>query len=385
MNEIERLVRTEIMNLCSSLDEIKQLKTRFIADGIRVLAPYCKEEAIDLFNYINNENNERIDNISYLLLAAKSIGNTNKNVEKLINKLKEKELCGAWGREIWINALTLRALGVFGISYPQLKENIMLERRANGSWFDKIWVTSYAVIALYYNNVEWEEIKKSVKFLKSHIYDGHWEEKSDPHISSIFVTSITLEALLLLGEGYREKYIREAVNWCTEELTKTNDIKDKILLLIPLVYISTGQAIEESHYEIPNTAKQLFGEMISEVKSEIQRAIDPIQYISLQLKSKYTKENFLQLLESFKIVLRIRDMCEREIKKEDLLNQLESLRNYSKGNNNIVTFIDNFSKLIMSTQFEYVDEAWRTRAQKLGEILYEQWIAEFLQKESRQD
>ena len=39
----------------------------------------------------------------------------------------------------------------------------------------------------------------------------------------------------------------------------------------------------------------------------------------------------------------------------------------------------------MSTQFEYVDEAWRTRAQKLGEILYEQWIAEFLQKESRQD
>jgi len=385
MNEIEILVRTESEKLCYRLDEIKQLKTKFIADAIRVLAPYHKEEAIDLFNYINNESNERVDNLSYLLLAAKSLGYTNKdkNVKRLINKLKEKELCGMWGREIWINALILRALGAFGISYPQLKENILLERRANGSWFDKIWVTSYAIIALYYNNTSWEEMEKSVQFLKNNLCKDHWEEKGDRGVSSIFVTSLALETLLLIGEGYEEPHLKQIISWCVKEILKTNDLGNKTQLLVPLSYISEGLASRESHYAAPYISKQLFGEIIAEIKSEIQKAVDPIQYVSLQLQSKkYTKEYILQLLESFKIVLRIREMCDKGLKKEDILNQLTALKSYSKGNKNIMTFIDNFSKLIMSTQFEYIDEIWKIRLKKLGEILYEQWIAEFLQKES---
>jgi hypothetical protein len=189
---------------------------------------------------------DQIPDLCNLLIAAKALGKKREEMQQLINQVESKKICDSWSSDIWVNSLVLRTLGLYGISYPEYQNMLLKHRHSNGSWFDKIWVTSYSLMALYYCNAPPQEIKHTADFLKNHLNEIYWKEFNDLQVSSCFTTSLALESLLLIGEGYEGEEIEKAITWCIQIIQETNDLKDLTLALIPLIYIESGGASKKT-------------------------------------------------------------------------------------------------------------------------------------------
>jgi hypothetical protein len=245
-------VSNGVNKLSNSIDEIKQSRLSIITDAIRVIAPYNREIAEDLYTNICHYQFDQIPDLCNILMAAKALGKKRQDMQEQITQLESKRICDNWSSEIWLNSLVLRTLGVYGISYPEYQNMLLKHRHSNGSWFDKIWVTSYSLMALYYCNASPQEIKYTVDFLKNHLNETYWKEFNDPKVSPIFTTSLALESLLLIGEGYEEEDIRKSITWCTKIISETNNLKNIILAMIPLAYIESGGASKKTSFRNPH-------------------------------------------------------------------------------------------------------------------------------------
>lgn len=244
---IKENIHQAINRIIEGKNQLKQERMLAITDAIRTLAPYHKEFAQQLFAEINESNIKgNLVNLSYYVLAAKSLGYSKKNMNPYLETIESKKLGGEWSSDIWVNALVLRALGVYGISYPNCADSIIKHRLTNGSWYDKIWVSSFALIALYYSKADEEDMKKTLSYLKNHIVQNHWKEYNDQRVSNLFSSSLALESILLVGEGYEEPKIADVVNWFLNKINETDDIADIARLLVPLVFIDQGRASKKT-------------------------------------------------------------------------------------------------------------------------------------------
>jgi len=180
------------------------------------------------------------------VLAAKSLGYSLKQMKPYVEKIEKKQISGEWSTDIWVNALVLRAIGSFGISYPKYADGLIKHRLINGSWFNKIWVSSFSLMALYYCKAEEDDIKQALSYIKNHIKNNHWKEYNDQRVKETFSTSLALESVLLVGEGYEEPEIRDVVSWCATQIVETEKISDVARVLVPLVFIDTGHAAKKT-------------------------------------------------------------------------------------------------------------------------------------------
>lgn len=250
---IQNTIQKGVKRLIDDKEALKESRMLHISDAIRVISPYKKQVAQELFTSLDETNIAgNVVNLSYYILAAKSLGYSLKKMNEYIDTIEKKRIGGEWSSDIWVNALVLRSLGSYGISYPKYTEGLLKHRLVNGSWFNKIWVSSFSLMALYYCKTEEEEIKKTVSYLKNHINQNHWKEYNDQRVTELFSSSLALESVLLIGEGYEEPEIKNVVKWCVEKINETENISDVARLLVPLVYIDTGQATKKTTLHASN-------------------------------------------------------------------------------------------------------------------------------------
>jgi hypothetical protein len=244
---IQKSIHQAIKKLIEEKHCLKKARMLEITDAIRAIAPYQKDVAIELFDGLNESNiSGNVVNLSYYVLAAKSLGYSSKKMKPYLETIENKKMGGEWSSEIWVNALALRALGAYGISYPKYVDGLVKHQLNNGSWFDKIWVSSFALMALYYSKAEEDSIKKTLSYLKNHIKNDHWKEYNHQGVTEVFSSSLALESVLLVGEGYEEPGIQDVVNWCVTQVNESSKVGDIARLLVPLVFIDTGRASKKT-------------------------------------------------------------------------------------------------------------------------------------------
>lgn len=266
---IQESIHQGIKRLIEEKESLKQARMLEVTDAIRVLTCYQKDVSQELFDSIDESNiSSNVVNLSYYVLAAKSLGYQSKRMEPYIETIENKRIGGEWSSEIWVNALVLRALGVYGISYPKYAEGLIKHRLTDGSWFNKIWVSSFALMALYYSKAEEDEIKKTLSYLRNHINNNHWKEYNDQRVTEIFSSSLALESMLLVGEGYEEPEIKDVVSWCITKINETENITDIARLLVPLVYIDTGRAAKKT--TIHTSSPVVFRETKVNIGTQVQ-------------------------------------------------------------------------------------------------------------------
>jgi len=250
---IQDTIQKGVKRLIDEKEALKESRMLHISDAIRDIAPYNKPIAEELFTSLDEANIAgNVVNLSYYILAAKSLGYSSKQMNAYIDTIEKKRIGGEWSSDIWVNALVLRSLGTYGISYPKYADGLLKHRLVNGSWFNKIWVSSFSIMALYYCNADENEIKKTLSYLKNHINQNHWKEYNDQRVTELFSSSLALESVLLIGEGYEEPEIKDVVSWCVEKINETESISDVARLLVPLLYIDTGQAAKKTTLHTSN-------------------------------------------------------------------------------------------------------------------------------------
>jgi len=244
---IQNSIQQGIKRLIEEKNSLKQSRMLHLSDAIRVIAPYEKAVALELFDSIDETNiSNNVVDLSYYMLAAKSLGHSLQQMNKYVEKMGKKQIGGEWSMDIWVNALVLRSLGSYGISYPKYADGLIRHRLIDGSWFNKIWVSSFSLMALYYCKAEEDDIKQTLLYLKNFINNNHWKEYNDPRVTEVFSTSLALESILLVGEGYEEPEIRDVVSWCATQIIETKKLSDVARLLVPLVFIDTGHAAKKT-------------------------------------------------------------------------------------------------------------------------------------------
>lgn len=187
--------------------------------------------------------------LAHLLIAAKDLGYNERDMREYIDILEQERHRGLWGNDVWLNSLVLKAMGRYGISYPWMADYLLKNRLPNGSWFDKVWVTSYALPALFYSHAEPKELSASAEYLKEVLDGDHWKVEERGKIDEIGVTSLALEGLLLIGEGYEEEPLTSVIDWVEDKIYQTNEITDIATLMKPLTLIVRGRAKKETVYK----------------------------------------------------------------------------------------------------------------------------------------
>jgi len=220
--------------------------------GIRIFSCTDEDKARKLLIRTEEEFQTKQDiiSLSYLLLAAKELGQTKSDMEDYIELLEDQRKRGVWSDQIWLNSLVTKALGKYGISYPNMVDIFLKERLPNGSWYEKVWVSAYALQGLFYSHADPSELSPTADFLKSAISGDHWERErmEKGWIDKEKVTALALESLLLVGEGYTEEPIKSSLEWAIEKINSLEDDRKIIDLAAPLTYVIEGKARKETSY-----------------------------------------------------------------------------------------------------------------------------------------
>ncbi len=225
---------------------------RYISSGIRLLS--CIEEEIAEELLKKTEAKFMLDmdtiSISYFLLSAKELGYTESDMKNYIKILEKEKKRNGWTNQIWLDSLIIKALGKYGISYPNIADVLLQKRYPNGSWYEKVWVSSYALQALFYSYAEPAQLSLTADFLKNSIKKDHYKKERTERgwINKEKVTALALESLLLIGEGYDEEPIRSCIEWTINQVDSSNDWKEIMNLSIPLTYILKGKAQKNTNY-----------------------------------------------------------------------------------------------------------------------------------------
>lgn len=218
--------------------------------GICLLSNIDQEEATDKLAGLEESFSSQWDiiSLSNFLISAKQLGYNERDMREYIDMLEEQRSQGLWSNQIWLNSLALKALGKYGISYPNMTEYLLEKRGSKGSWFEKNWVTSYALSALFYSHAEGDELSVSADYLKDSVKEDYWPAEERGKVSRERVTALALESLLVVGEGYEEEPLSSVVDWVVKRINETKDVQDIAVLSIPLAYIARGKAQRETSY-----------------------------------------------------------------------------------------------------------------------------------------
>ncbi len=244
-----------LKNTCSKLDVDNFFNAhdlRHVVSAVRLFSCVNEDKAQKLLKKTESKfmDDQTVLSLSYYLSAAKELGFTKNNMEEYIDLLEDQRKDGTWSNQIWLNSLVLKVLGRYGISYPKMTDFLLEERLPNGSWYEKVWVSSYALQGLFYSHAEPSEISLTADFIKNALKNDHWEkEKTEKGwLQEEKVTSLALESLLLVGEGYQEEPIRSSIKWVIDSINRCEDEKKMTSLSVPLTYIVKGRAQKETKY-----------------------------------------------------------------------------------------------------------------------------------------
>lgn len=226
---------------------------RSIASCVKLFSCVNERKAKELFDQIDDMIRPDWDIIplSYYLQAAKDLEYTKGDMEEYIEVLESQKNRGVWSdTQIWLNSLVVKTLGKYGISYPNMTDYFLEKRLSNGSWYSKVWVSSYVLQGLFYSHAEPDELSLTADYIKNAIDGDHWgkERTERGWIEKEKVTSLALESLLLIGEGYEEKPIRSSLDWVIEQINEREDEKKIATLAVPLTYIAKGRAQKKTQY-----------------------------------------------------------------------------------------------------------------------------------------
>jgi hypothetical protein len=134
--------------------------------------------------------------------------------------------------------------------------------------------------------------------------------------------------------------------------------------------------------EIPIKEKQFkYSCDVNTIKNAIKENVDLADdYVSSQLKGRYSTNDFLKLIESFRIVLKIDRTCEdKYARKEEYLDGLNALKNYTEGfSDKFTRHVDEFSRFMKQEQLKYLDDAYKGKVKRFCTNLLDVWISEFL-------
>lgn len=122
-------------------------------------------------------------------------------------------------------------------------------------------------------------------------------------------------------------------------------------------------------------------ERIERLEEEIKR-IPAVESRDLrQLEAKYGKEDWIRVLESFRIVLELDRMCNLNAKTEDYLDKLLVLKNYTEGfSKDFTKQVDDFARFMEQEQIGYLDDEYKEKVRSFCTNLIDVWISEFLKK-----
>ena len=124
-----------------------------------------------------------------------------------------------------------------------------------------------------------------------------------------------------------------------------------------------------------------------EILERIERLEEEIKKISTvgdlrRLEAKYRKEDFVKILESFRIVLEMDRMSAENAPTEEFLDKLSLLKNYTEGfSDKLARQVDEFLRFMRVEQFEYLDDAYKEKVKRFCKKLVDLWISEFLRDE----
>jgi len=147
-------------------------------------------------------------------------------------------------------------------------------------------------------------------------------------------------------------------------------------------------------YNLVSRAYELYELTKSEIKDDevskrIERLEEEIKRVSAvesrdlkRLEAKYRKEDFVKILESFRIVLEMDRMSEENAPTEEFLDKLSLLKNYTEGfSDKLARQVDEFLRFMRVEQFEYLDDAYKKKVKRFCKKLVDLWISEFLRDE----
>lgn len=117
-------------------------------------------------------------------------------------------------------------------------------------------------------------------------------------------------------------------------------------------------------------------ERIEMLEEEIKR-IPSVESSDLrQLEAKYGKEDWIRVLESFRIVLELDRMCNQDAKTEDYLDTLSVLKNYTEGfSKDFTKHVDEFSRFMKEEQLEHLDDEYKEKVRRFCTNLVDVWIS----------
>jgi len=123
-------------------------------------------------------------------------------------------------------------------------------------------------------------------------------------------------------------------------------------------------------------------ERIKKLEEEIKR-VSAVESRDLKrLEAKYRKEDFVKILESFRIVLEMDRMSAENAPTEEFLDKLSLLKNYTEGfSDKLARQVDEFLRFMRVEQFEYLDDAYKEKVKRFCKKLVDLWISEFLRDE----
>jgi len=150
------------------------------------------------------------------------------------------------------------------------------------------------------------------------------------------------------------------------------------------IFISSylDRFIEEAMKYKPEIKDRGILERIKKLEEEIKR-VSAVESRDLKrLEAKYRKEDFVRILESFRIVLEMDRMSEENALTEEFLDKLSLLKNYIEGfSDKLARQVDEFLRFMRVEQFEYLDDAYKEKVKRFCKKLVDLWISEFLRDE----
>jgi len=71
-------------------------------------------------------------------------------------------------------------------------------------------------------------------------------------------------------------------------------------------------------------------------------------------------------------------MCNQNIRTEEILEQINLLKEYAKDSEKFIKYVDKFLRFMKQEQLDYLDDEYRQKTKRFCENLIDVWIAEFL-------
>jgi len=154
----------------------------------------------------------------------------------------------------------------------------------------------------------------------------------------------------------------------------------------PVISVDKGDVLMEKWRRGEYLSPVEYERLISERSIAAEREIGRIREAKIkgklqELEAKYKKEDLIKILESFRILQRIKDMTNEDHKVSEYMEQLNLLKRYTEGfDKNLVEDLDNILRRINAELLpdEIVPDKSKSEIREVCLNEIDVWIAEFL-------